>query len=323
MAANKPQSAPPKLLLNQRFYDLDAMGETVGFDLNFRQLEAGQLNAQILLLAGPRNLAIRVEFDRKFHQRGCPPPGILTFGLPDQESGPLRWNGREAKPGALINFNNGRLDGVNSGNFGGYTLSFTEDLLHQTALILSIDLNVPSIIHSIAFWDPQDAEHNLLRRNLRFLEHAAVTKSEYELRKSAEIFNFDLAASVVRILGRGQGQPPRESAPFRAAVLKRALLLIDDPGQTPLSVAEMCQTVGASWATLERAFSEEFGMAPKAYIQTARLGTVRQQLLESNSTTLITDVANRCGFWHMGRFAANYRKQFGELPSATLDFNRR
>ncbi|MCK5375915.1 MAG: helix-turn-helix domain-containing protein, partial [Acidobacteria bacterium] len=32
----------------------------------------------------------------------------------------------------------------------------------------------------------------------------------------------------------------------------------------------------------------------------------------------VTDVANNWGFWHMGQFAADYRKMFGELPSQTL-----
>jgi transcriptional regulator GlxA family with amidase domain len=27
------------------------------------------------------------------------------------------------------------------------------------------------------------------------------------------------------------------------------------------------------------------------------------------------DVANAWGFWHMGQFARNYKRQFGELPS--------
>ena len=131
------------------------------------------------------------------------------------------------------------------------------------------------------------------------------------------MLNFNLAASVVHILGRDYVQPPRETAPFRAAALKRALLLIDDP-DPPLNVSELCKAAGASWATLERAFAEEFGVAPKVYIQSKRLAAVRQQLLQSEPGTLIADVANHWNFWHMGRFASDYRKQFGELPSQTL-----
>ena len=31
----------------------------------------------------------------------------------------------------------------------------------------------------------------------------------------------------------------------------------------------------------------------------------------------IRDIANRYGFWHMGQFAADYKKLFGELLSKT------
>jgi len=317
MPSIQQENSPPRLLLNRQFCDMGMLGEAIEWDLDFRQIEAGRLNARAMLLAGLRNMAMRVEFDRKFHQRGCPPPGILTFGFPDPESGHLRWNGREAKPGALLNFNDGRFEGVNPGNFGGYTLSFTEGLLDEVAGILGMDLNISKSIQSIAFWNPQNAQHHLLRNNLRFLERSAA-RNETDPRELTEAFNFNLAASVVRILGRDYVQPPRETAPFRAAALKRALLLIDDPDQPPLSVSGLCKAAGASWATLERAFAEEFGVAPKVYIQSKRLAAVRQQLLKSEPGTLIADVANRWDFWHMGRFASDYNRQFGELPSQTL-----
>jgi AraC family ethanolamine operon transcriptional activator len=35
----------------------------------------------------------------------------------------------------------------------------------------------------------------------------------------------------------------------------------------------------------------------------------------------ISDVANDWGFWHMGQFAADYKKLFGELPSEILGEN--
>ena len=47
--------------------------------------------------------------------------------------------------------------------------------------------------------------------------------------------------------------------------------------------------------------------------------SVHRELWHSaSSTTRITDVANNWDFWHMGQFAADYRKLFGELPSETL-----
>jgi AraC family ethanolamine operon transcriptional activator len=318
MMLNKQKHPPPRLLLHRVFSDISTLGKAVEFDLDFRQLEAGKLHARIVLLAGRRTMAMRVEFNRKFHQRGAPPNGTLTFGLPDPTSGSLRWNNQEVTPGVLINFNNGRLDGVNTGNFGGYTLSFTEDLLREVAVVLGIDLDISSCIQDIAFWGPQNSEHYLLRRKLRFIERATVTETAINPHTLAEVFDFDLAASVVRILARGSTLAHKETAPFRTAALKRALLLIDDQDQCVSSVAGLCASVGASWGTLERAFADEFGVTPKAYIQSKRLAAVRRQLIISEADTSITEVANRWNFWHSGRFAADYCRQFGELPSQTL-----
>jgi AraC-like DNA-binding protein len=42
--------------------------------------------------------------------------------------------------------------------------------------------------------------------------------------------------------------------------------------------------------------------------------------MRPDNTTSVTAVAARYGFTHFGRFAAAYRRRFGELPSVT--FNR-
>ena len=102
--------------------------------------------------------------------------------------------------------------------------------------------------------------------------------------------------------------------------MKYATAYIKDRYATdPLTVRELYQAAGVSGRTLEHAFLEHFGVTPKTYIQAYRLNGVRKLLKECDpDSTKIVDVANRWGFWHMGHFANDYRKLFGELPSETL-----
>jgi AraC family ethanolamine operon transcriptional activator len=104
--------------------------------------------------------------------------------------------------------------------------------------------------------------------------------------------------------------------------LKRALSFIDENADRPLAVRELCRAAGVSWRTLDYAFREHFGVTPKAYLKASRLGAVRRELRRGEPHPMIADVANRWGFWHMGQFAADYRRLFGELPSETLARSR-
>ena len=50
---------------------------------------------------------------------------------------------------------------------------------------------------------------------------------------------------------------------------------------------------------------------------------VRKKLIDTQShTTKISDIANLWGFWHLGRFASYYQRQFSELPSETLKYKK-
>jgi transcriptional regulator GlxA family with amidase domain len=68
---------------------------------------------------------------------------------------------------------------------------------------------------------------------------------------------------------------------------------------------------------MNRAFRERFGIGPKAYLLRQRLSRVRAALVAAPIDTVIADIANEHGFWHLGQFAKDYRTMFGELPSET------
>ncbi|WP_279323232.1 helix-turn-helix domain-containing protein [Roseomonas fluvialis] len=70
--------------------------------------------------------------------------------------------------------------------------------------------------------------------------------------------------------------------------------------------------------TLHRHFVAFVGHPPLAHFRGMRLAAAREALLAPRPDTSTTDIATRFGFAHLGRFAAEYRRRFGEAPSATL-----
>lgn len=86
----------------------------------------------------------------------------------------------------------------------------------------------------------------------------------------------------------------------------------------PLRVGAICRDIGCDWKTLERAFLTVIGVAPKQFLTMARLSTARRELLGAPPDATVTSVALRCGMHHLGRFSTEYRRMFGESPSATL-----
>ena len=86
-----------------------------------------------------------------------------------------------------------------------------------------------------------------------------------------------------------------------------------------IRVSELSKLTDISFRTLERAFKTVLGMSPQRYLTAVRLSKARQKLLASDGQlTYVSDVATACGCFHLGRFAQDYRKMFGETPSQTL-----
>ena len=125
--------------------------------------------------------------------------------------------------------------------------------------------------------------------------------------------------SVVNAVLVVAGSPPGRSSPARRQVLaRRAEEFIRGRIDAPIALSDVCDWVGASERSLHLGFKERFGMSPMAYLKVLRLNRVRRQLRDAAPGTSVTDVAMRSGFSHLGRFATDYGRFFGEYPSATL-----
>jgi AraC-like DNA-binding protein len=104
-------------------------------------------------------------------------------------------------------------------------------------------------------------------------------------------------------------------APPRPRTLRRAQEYVHAHFAAPVTVTDLAVAAGSSVRRLQEAFAEHLELAPMTYLRNVRLDHCRRLLAEGRGS--VTDVAQECGFTHLGRFSAAYRERFGELPSQT------
>lgn len=88
-------------------------------------------------------------------------------------------------------------------------------------------------------------------------------------------------------------------------------------------ISELCSHWHVSYKTLERAFLDVLGLAPRDYLFITRISRARRMLLDPVlRTRRIIDIAAACGITELGRFSRDYKYWYGESPSRTLASTR-
>ena len=298
---------------------MEALSGAVGWTQGFCQLEAGALDANACIVGHEACRVVRIEFNHSFHQRGSPSGPFIWFGLPDLSVENLRIGGIDVMPMPLVDFSyQGGLDATSSQHFSGTMLAFRPELLAQAADINCMDPACVARIGRRPYWGSGNQNTKKLRELVNTVFDAC-DEPDYGdwLREHRDLFDFELAAATLKLLCEPD-RPLVESPSSRHGAVKRALKVLDECDISEMTVAELCRASSASMSTLNRGFKQEFGISPKTYMRARRLVAVQKSLIRADPDTKVAEVANRWGFWHMGSFAADYRKQFGELPSETL-----
>ncbi|CAM3597426.1 XylDLEGF operon transcriptional activator 1 [Pseudomonas reidholzensis] len=101
--------------------------------------------------------------------------------------------------------------------------------------------------------------------------------------------------------------------------LQRVLTHIDEHLNAQLAPAALSKLANVSLRGLYLLFDQRVGVSPRRYILRRRLERIQATLLDPGCRVRsVTALALDYGFTHLGRFAAEYRAQCGELPSETL-----
>ncbi len=312
-------ATPASFVIRHDFNDIDELGEVArAWNLDFRQLNRGNFRGSVIQAGTPQLQIGRPRLQGVLHQHGSAPAGLRTFAIATDGNITLQWRGHEVGENCILLFPpSGELESISNPDFDMLLVSVTEDSLEAARHRLGI----PGSEEGMAGVEISFGQESTLAALRRWIlgTLAAVIQDPAILRNPQQIERAEIEVSdlIVRALVTGRIDHEHHRSIRRRRLVEQAVRLARDNAQHIQSVADLSQESGASIRTLRRGFQERFGVSPKAYLLAQRLIGARRALRSATQQALVTDVANNWGFWHMGQFAADYRRQFGELPSET------
>lgn len=318
-------------MLEQQFDDLDQLTEAApGWAADFRRLRAGRFRGELRVMRAGGGQILDASFDAPIDQSGFPPSGVLTVAFGQVSGLDTRWRGRDVGREPMIVFRPGREFRTWSGpSFSVRTISLSTDLLAERAHLLGL----PGWEEIVGDCEVVSASPELLAP-LRSITSSLMRASATTPR---------MAGSRAGTLAMGEGIPdlllqslattagaergPERGAAGRSKLVRRAREMVEAHPDDPPTVTDLCRELNVSVRTLQTAFRETAHSTPSAYLKSMRMTLVRRDLRSASRDPdhlpRVSDIANRHGFWHMGQFARDYRRFFGELPSKTLGVSPR
>ena len=151
----------------------------------------------------------------------------------------------------------------------------------------------------------------LLDRTTRYVELTAVGR-EFLPQARAIVSEMTLAVGRLKDMSkhaRGSFTLAASDLDLSRAVVSKYISRLEE---------RLAAISGVAERTLAKHFQAFLGRAPLTYLRQLRLAAARERLLQGAGPAAVTAVATRYGFTHFGRFSAQYRRAFGELPSSTL-----
>jgi AraC-like DNA-binding protein len=264
-----------------------------------------------LLVAGVEQIA-RVAFVTL-------PRRMVRIALPTRGGGSLRWNGIALQPNELA------MQGPNQ-SVHETTVAACRwrtiwlpvlDLRKYGCAVTGRNFDVPLGVYR---WQPDRAA--LRHLNRLYDDATRMTKTQPRVFAAAEASRGLEQELIAMLIDCMQMEPAAEATAAskrHANIMERFEILVQNRPKHTYSIEEICADLRVPTRTFRALCISYLGVGPHRYLLLRKLQGVRRVLRKGGSeVSRIGDIAQQHGFGGLGRFAASYRQQFGELPSETL-----
>ncbi|QOT82444.1 MULTISPECIES: AraC family transcriptional regulator [Burkholderiales] len=121
---------------------------------------------------------------------------------------------------------------------------------------------------------------------------------------------------MIRYLPAESGRRCLGAVPFH---VQKAEAFMRENFREAITLAEVASAAGVTKRCLCINFRRFRNTSPMAYLRLHRLTQARKMLESTQARASVTEVAGECALHHLGRFSQEYRLEFGELPSQTIE----
>jgi AraC-like DNA-binding protein len=297
------------LVFNAR--DIDEMaGAFAGWQMEVIQQDIGTFHGK---LHGYSRLDGRINFysayvDKRVFANGHHLEGSVMFNFIECPK-KCTWNGEQIKPSTLFVSDAERGLDIDAGaGFVSYSVSIERSLLEgwlrKEGMVIPHNWNF--------FIDFQKHKRTEVAINFRNLIFSAVYLGNFDL--------MEFKWALFRLLETDTYQF-RNHIAVNFVPIHETVEMIHQTLRIgkEVSLETVVEFYGGPMRTFYYNFRRYTGFTPSQYIKNLRLAMVRKLLKRGNPNVgEVKNIAYQFGFRHMGQFAMDYRKLFGETPSETL-----
>jgi AraC-like DNA-binding protein len=291
-----------------------------GWDVQFRSPGRGEKRFT-MEQAGTHDLVVNCAgMSGASIQRGSTPVGMRTFAIVLHSEGGLFWRGMPVDQGSLMIFGEDReLDCTSATSCRICTLSISEQLIKSYLQACDTPLTSLPAEARAGTIDKQamDQLHRSIRIYSEFMGRYGADDRRFT--EQRDLLQENLQCVVMTKLHTAAADDCRIPTARGYRVVRLALDYIHHHLCMPIRVSAVCHDIGVGERTLELAFRKHLNRTPRQVISHLRLAAVRRRLLLSSpDQSRVGEIAGQWGYWHMGQFARDYTRAFGERPLETL-----
>jgi len=292
-----------------KYLNMEHLREAVkGSDFENLQISKGAFTGQYQQFSLSKSVICSGSYSQTLMVDGTLPADMLTIGIILDGIEPGSFQGHSLEKGDLIILSeHAEMHYKIPAHTRWATFNISRTILEEQGMNLPFNQNIT--IRSMT------REYNMLTSIMRQLLFDS-QKLDSEIIEDRFIDNL---SQIIINDNKSHSKKRRIPLSKKAKILKQTQSYLNDHRHSAIKVSQMINEFDYSHRTINYAFNEMFDMSLKQYIKITKLNQLHKLLQKSaHMNVSIKNLAESCGFDHMGRLAQEYKSFFNEYPRETL-----